>query len=310
MRITINKGDTLSSVASKYGTSVDQILKLNSGIKNPDLIQAGATLELPGESGGSAALPSTKSLDGTAPVAKSLPSVSAPQSRLLNFSNVLNEAVNIARTKRRTLQGETITNGIPEGVRSASDLTGLMKGINTVDENYIKPLTDTAIDVVKADITDVTDVAKIAGRNGASSDVLDKILASTDVASALKAAGSFYQDRTTDPTQKKFADGKLEYTPTDVADAKNILVKGTVSADGVAYGAQDPKTGFSDPKLYKQLHDTWVNKGGTSQGFVTEFPPKYYVDPAIKDLPLYLQNTTNTGSSLDASLDAMFGPDN
>jgi len=46
-------GDTLGEIAKHFGTTVDALAKLN-GIKNPDVIQRGATLKIPG-----AATPST-----------------------------------------------------------------------------------------------------------------------------------------------------------------------------------------------------------------------------------------------------------
>jgi hypothetical protein len=310
MRITINQGETLGGLARKYGTSVDEILKLNPQIKNPDLIQSGASLSLPGEGKSLPDLPSEKSLDGSAPIAKELPDVPAPTSRLMRYSNVLNEAVNISRTKRRKAQGDQIVDGVPEGVRSASDLTGLMKGINTVDENFIKPLTDTAIDTLKEEVRTITDVAKVAGQNGADATTLDKILAADDVGGAIKAAGGFYKDRTSDPLNKDLVDAGLKYTPNDVSTIKDMLVNGTVTSDGITFGGKDPNTGFADPKLYKKLHDNWVNSKGTSEGFVKEFPPKFYVDPSVKDeLPLYLRNTTKDGNELDSALDGLFGDD-
>ena len=49
---TVQKGDTLSEIAAKYGTTVDALVKLNS-IKDPNLIITGQVLKLPGSSGNS-----------------------------------------------------------------------------------------------------------------------------------------------------------------------------------------------------------------------------------------------------------------
>lgn len=46
--ITIQKGQTLSGIAKQNGTTVDAILKANPSIKNPNLIYAGSSLNLPG----------------------------------------------------------------------------------------------------------------------------------------------------------------------------------------------------------------------------------------------------------------------
>lgn len=47
---TIQRGDTLSAIAKRNGTDVATLMKLNPNIKNANLIQAGASLNLPGKS--------------------------------------------------------------------------------------------------------------------------------------------------------------------------------------------------------------------------------------------------------------------
>jgi len=44
---TIQSGDTLSGIASKYGTTVNALLAANPNITNPNLIYAGAKLTIP-----------------------------------------------------------------------------------------------------------------------------------------------------------------------------------------------------------------------------------------------------------------------
>ena len=47
-QITIQKGQTLSGIAKQHGTTVQDLLKVNPSIKNPNLIYAGSNLNLPG----------------------------------------------------------------------------------------------------------------------------------------------------------------------------------------------------------------------------------------------------------------------
>ena len=42
----IQPGDTLGSIAARYGTTVDRLMALNPQIKNKNLIYAGHTLRL------------------------------------------------------------------------------------------------------------------------------------------------------------------------------------------------------------------------------------------------------------------------
>lgn len=50
--ITIKRGDTLSQIANKYGTTVSELVRINN-IKNPNLIYAGNTLRIPISTSGS-----------------------------------------------------------------------------------------------------------------------------------------------------------------------------------------------------------------------------------------------------------------
>lgn len=70
----IKRGDTLTRIAAKYGTSVSALAKLN-GIKNVNLIYAGASLRLPGHSGKSTFQPAGRP---TRPTSSSRPGPSAP----------------------------------------------------------------------------------------------------------------------------------------------------------------------------------------------------------------------------------------
>lgn len=47
----IIRGDTLSEIALRYGTSIERLMSLNAQIKDPDLIYAGRTLNIEGRDG-------------------------------------------------------------------------------------------------------------------------------------------------------------------------------------------------------------------------------------------------------------------
>jgi putative chitinase len=61
---TVQPGDTLSGIAARHGSTVDAIARAN-GISNPDFIQVGQQLSIPGAGGGAPApAPSTPSQPG------------------------------------------------------------------------------------------------------------------------------------------------------------------------------------------------------------------------------------------------------
>jgi len=45
--VTVRSGETLSDIADRYGVSVGTLMRMN-GIRNPDLVQAGSRLQVPG----------------------------------------------------------------------------------------------------------------------------------------------------------------------------------------------------------------------------------------------------------------------
>ncbi|GMU25814.1 MAG: hypothetical protein AMXMBFR16_07190 [Candidatus Uhrbacteria bacterium] len=72
-QITIQKGQTLSGIAKQHGTTVQDLLKVNPSIKNPNLIYAGSSLTLPGTPVSPVVAPGASGSPQTAPVTPSTP---------------------------------------------------------------------------------------------------------------------------------------------------------------------------------------------------------------------------------------------
>lgn len=53
---------------------------------------------------------------------------------------------------------------------------------------------------------------------------------------------------------------------------------------------------YVDPDVYKQAYDAWVGSGALAKDFITQFPPKKYVNPVNNTLPSYLRSSTKTNS--------------
>ncbi|MFY0524712.1 LysM peptidoglycan-binding domain-containing protein [Archangium gephyra] len=68
-RHVVRAGETLSGIAGRYGTTVSALARANN-IANPNMIRAGATLSIPGRSGGSPA-PSRPAPSGPGQVSNS-----------------------------------------------------------------------------------------------------------------------------------------------------------------------------------------------------------------------------------------------
>ena len=64
---TIVKGDNLTKIAKEFGTTVDELVKLNN-IKDPNLIYAGAELKIPAGAGAATATPTAATTSTTTTV--------------------------------------------------------------------------------------------------------------------------------------------------------------------------------------------------------------------------------------------------
>ena len=101
---------------------------------------------------------------------------------------------------------------------------------------------------------------------------------------------------------------------TGVVTAKTLSLGGAQATSGEKYtsgGMSIPKSdlsvisaglekargtdGWTDPNLFKTLYNTWVNEGGLGKDFLTNFPPKSYINPANTDLPAALQYKNDAG---------------
>lgn len=94
-KYTIQQGDTLSGVASKYGTTVQALQSANQ-ISNPNLIKAGANLVIPSQSIKAGDISTVKPL--TVP--------QQPQSNIDNFATSFNNQVTEAQGGVNTAQNE------------------------------------------------------------------------------------------------------------------------------------------------------------------------------------------------------------
>jgi len=110
----IQSGDTLSALAGRFGTSVDALAKAN-GIKNPDLIIAGANLQIPGRSD-SFSGPSSAPSSGTSGARGAQP---------IDSSQFGNNAAKLAESARRVAANMNTTGWCAKGVGDALDAAGL-----------------------------------------------------------------------------------------------------------------------------------------------------------------------------------------
>lgn len=275
--IKVQKGQTLSQLASQYGTSVSELVRLN-GIKDPNFIKVGDTLNVPGKQDGLGPLASDgsapeKTLDVSPTPEKTLPPPTGQTSRLLQFSSALNTATDIAKKKRLDFQANVLKQGVPSAARNASDFTGVLGGIAAQDESFVKPIVNTALDIAQSSSDDVTAIAKAAAQNGAPAAVIKDISAATDSADALIRAGKYIQSKKTEDTatftdsqiNKGSANAGVDLTTFKGYDdqTKNIFINGDLNSSKKLLDSQiddgatedDITSGISDLGLPTPVQD-------------------------------------------------------
>jgi len=90
---TIKSGDTLSGIASKYGTTVQALMDANPNIKDKNTIYAGDTIKIP-----TATSATNQPVSGSSQQATTNQQINALQQQVDQLSNVLKEAAKLGIT--------------------------------------------------------------------------------------------------------------------------------------------------------------------------------------------------------------------
>lgn len=102
---------------------------------------------------------------------------------------------------------------------------------------------------------------------------------------------------TSSSTTKPVTDGKLTYTKADIETTKALLQSGG-TFQGKNYPANEA---YMNPQLYLDVYNGWIAGGGTTPGFIKNFPPKEHVNPSNTWLPKQLLPTTKKTASASSS---------
>lgn len=218
-----------------------------------------------GELGGGTPAP------GSGPAPAALPTGPTPApalpdgkpSPILEFANGLEQAVQLARTKRNKSSLDIMAPY--RGTAAASDFNGILGDLNTASDKTSSDLIKKATDLTNPDIITATD--DNGNVHGIDKNTGKVIWTAPGVGNKDNGGGS----------GNLITSGALQYSRSDYSDDASVL-ETSRGADG-----------WVDPTEYQRLYDNWVSAGGKIADFVKTFPPATYVNPENDWLPVYLR---------------------
>ncbi|RYD06330.1 hypothetical protein N752_05400 [Desulforamulus aquiferis] len=86
---TIRTGDTLFLVAERFNTTVEEILRLNPNVTNPNIIFVGQVITVPDRPGTTPSPPATTPTPTTRPPVTPAPNPSPNQPALTQYSSII-----------------------------------------------------------------------------------------------------------------------------------------------------------------------------------------------------------------------------
>ena len=153
-QITIQRGDTLSALAAKHGTSVAELVNANKGnaaVKSADLIIAGGSLNIPEKVAAPAAGPSAEGGSGSLSVAPVQDQGAKAVGDLGNLRTALRSALNEAARKRvenQFRQVAPLSEGVPGTIGAVVDM--IRSGVKTPVETTFSDIMTTFKDASEA----------------------------------------------------------------------------------------------------------------------------------------------------------------
>ncbi len=310
--ITINKGDTLSGIASKYGTSAAAIASAN-GITNPNVIKAGASLTIPDRPGVTPTsapgnISQAPKPSATAAVVKGVPATPS-QGSMTDFQTTLKNALNEAGKNRLANNYQLaggLTGGTPGTLGSVVDM--IRSGPSTDVASTFK----TVVDSVGEQQKNSLDLLKTFADDGSLAEMPDASLMAMAKSAGLPE-GTALAWKARIAASAKMSDQEKQLTlqklKADIANTNSEIAnrgkdngpgKGVVLTSGITKLFNDSKG--EDKKISSDTYQSglkdWIANGGTPADFFLSFPQEMYLTPQeMTRLPASIQQKTPSTST-------------
>ncbi len=152
-QITIQRGQTLSGLAKKHGTTVQDLMRLNPQIKNPNLIITGANLSLP-----ELAPPAPAPPAPAAPTASSLAAAPAPAANVPAKNTLYGQEVpsnlSLLKQYRSELGLDTTLQNLQTGQRQYLDT---LQNLPKKSDIYQQERTKRGVDTIQKNLQSLDD---------------------------------------------------------------------------------------------------------------------------------------------------------
>lgn len=256
--IIIPQGSTLGGLASQYKTTVGELMKINPNIKDPNVISAGANLNIP-ELGGTLET-GTPGLPGS-PEEKTLPEGSPD--RLAVFGNVLKTVTERAAQESNVRGAEAL----PEGILSPEKMSGgsFANVLSTITENKTRGVADiykSTIDMLDATKKRAEDQLSTLISTGAIVDLddnqLEKLSAITDF--DIEYLKSIKKSQVEEDNE-----------PSNLTDSDRISKLNNFMVDKIGGDSKVSARSYMD--AYKE----WIGLGGSINDFKYAYPVEEWV---------------------------------
>lgn len=119
--------------------------------------------------------------------------------------------------------------------------------------------------------------------------IQDTAASKTNEAKTRAEIGKIYSDIANGGT---YQSGGLKIGKADLSDIQGLLKNGN-QQKGLGGSGQN---GYANTTTYVALYNHWIDQGGLAKDFVSNFPPKTYLNPNDPTMPAQLKNAINSST--------------
>ena len=200
------------------------------------------------------------------------------------YSNNLTTAENLAQTSV-TLKWQGISNQLDLLTKQLTIYQSVASSQDAKNTNIVNVLLaqqQAQVTALQKTASDIASLTVQAASGGAPLSVINQMRAAPDATTAALYGAKYLKGPTESTATPSTA------STTEIKSGTLNYTKAMYSEDSQKLNASRGSDNYVDPNVYLSLYNAWIANGGVVNDFLTEFPPKLYVNPANTWLPSYL----------------------